>query len=144
MARHFILDVRKASYSPKAQYLVHVPKSLYAAGGAQRRFFEKEAIAKAYRKASGSVGFSRRKFRDAYSKAGFAEWPLDVLRHSFGTYRLPIMKAAESLAMEMGNSPVVIFRHYRRAMNEATALAYQHNTAGSPPATLRIAANDDP
>jgi hypothetical protein len=91
------------------------------------------------------VGFSRRKFRDAYSNAGFAEWPLDVLRHSFGTYRLPIMKSAESLALEMGNSPVVIFRHYRRAMNEATALAYFNIT---PQDRLRpalwIAANDDP
>jgi len=96
-----------------------------------------------YRKASGPVGFSRRKFRDAYSKAGFAEWPLDVLRHSFGTYRLPIMKSAESLALEMGNSPAVIFRHYRRAMNEATALAYFKITPQDRlrPA-LRIAAND--
>ena len=97
-----------------------------------------------YRKASGPVGFSRRKFRDAYSKAGFAEWPLDVLRHSFGTYRLPIMKSAESLALEMGNSPAVIFRHYRRAMNEATALAYFKITPQDRlrPA-LRIAAIDD-
>ena len=48
MARRFILEVRKAPYSPKAPYLVHVPKSLHAAEGAQRRFFEKEAIARAY------------------------------------------------------------------------------------------------
>jgi len=48
MARRFILEVRRAPYSPKAPYLVHVPKSLHAAEGAQRRFFEKEAIARAY------------------------------------------------------------------------------------------------
>jgi integrase len=77
-----------------------------------------------YRKKSGPIGFSRRKFREAYAKAGFKEWPLDVLRHSFGTYRLPILKSAESLALEMGNSPDVIFRHYRRAMSEANALGY--------------------
>jgi len=77
-----------------------------------------------YRKASGTIPFSRRKFRDAYRNAGFAEWPLDVLRHSFGTYRLPILKSAESLALEMGNSPDVIFRHYRRAMDEKTAAVY--------------------
>jgi len=77
-----------------------------------------------YRKEAGRIGFSRRKFREAYTKAGFAEWPLDVLRHSFGTYRLPILKSAEELALEMGNSPDVIFRHYRRAMNKATATAF--------------------
>ncbi|MDQ3622148.1 MAG: tyrosine-type recombinase/integrase [Verrucomicrobiota bacterium] len=77
-----------------------------------------------YRKEFGAITFSRRKFRDAYRKAGFAEWPLDVLRHSFGTYRLPILKSAESLALEMGNSPDVIFRHYRWAMDEETAGAY--------------------
>jgi hypothetical protein len=42
------LEVRKAPYSPNTPYLVHVPKSLHAAEGAQRRFFEKEAIAQAY------------------------------------------------------------------------------------------------
>jgi len=77
-----------------------------------------------YRKEAGRIGFSRRKFREAYARAGFAEWPLDVLRHSFGTYRLPILKSAEELALEMGNSPDVIFRHYRRAMNKATATAF--------------------
>lgn len=41
-----------------------------------------------------------------------------MLRHSFGTYRLPILKSAEALALEMGNSPDVIFRHYRRPMAE--------------------------
>ena len=68
--------------------------------------------------------FSRRKFRDAYRKAGFVKWPLDVMRHSFGTYRLPILKSADALALEMGNSPDVIFRHYRRVTDEATADAY--------------------
>jgi len=47
MPRHFVLEVRKAPYSPNTPYLVHVPKSLHAAEGAQRRFFEKKAIAQA-------------------------------------------------------------------------------------------------
>ena len=49
---------------------------------------------------------------------------MDVLRHSYGTYRLPILKSADALALEMGNSADVIFRHYRRPVNEATARAY--------------------
>ena len=49
---------------------------------------------------------------------------MDVLRHSYSTYRLPILKSADALALEMGNSADVIFRHYRRPVNEATARAY--------------------
>jgi integrase len=77
-----------------------------------------------YRSDDGSVYYSRRKFREAYKAAGMEEWKMDILRHSYGTYRLPILKSAEALALEMGNSPDVIFRHYRRPMNEATASAY--------------------
>lgn len=71
-----------------------------------------------------TVYYSRRKFREAYKAAGMDEWKMDILRHSYGTYRLPILKSADALALEMGNSPDVIFRHYRRPVNEAAASAY--------------------
>jgi integrase len=77
-----------------------------------------------YRSDDGSVYYSRRKFREAYKAAGMGEWKMDILRHSYGTYRLPILKSADALALEMGNSPEVIFRHYRRPTNEASASAY--------------------
>jgi integrase len=77
-----------------------------------------------YRSDDGSVYYSRRKFREAYKAAGMEEWKMDILRHSYGTYRLPILKSADALALEMGNSPGVIFRHYRRPMNEASAACY--------------------
>jgi integrase len=76
------------------------------------------------RRPSGPLGYSRRKFRDAYKAAGIDQWKTDVLRHSFGTFRLPILKSADALALEMGNSPAVIFRHYRRPMTEADAQKY--------------------
>jgi len=66
---------------------------------------------------------------------------MDILRHSYGTYRLPILKSAEALALEMGNSPDVIFRHYRRPMNEATAAAYFDLQPGIQPCSTR---NDVP
>jgi integrase len=90
---------------------------------------------------SGTVYYSRRKFREAYKAAGMPEWRMDVLRHSYGTYRLPILKSAEALALEMGNSPDVIFRHYRRPMNEATAAAYFDLQPGIQPCLTR---NDVP
>lgn len=77
-----------------------------------------------FRVDDGAVCYSRRKFREAYKAAGMNEWRMDVLRHSYGTYRLPILKSADALALEMGNSPDVIFRHYRRPVNEVSASAY--------------------
>jgi integrase len=76
------------------------------------------------RKQAGPIGYSRRYFRAAYAAVGIATWKNDVLRHSYGTYRLPILKSAEALALEMGNSPDVIFRHYRRPLGEQQGQEY--------------------
>lgn len=77
-----------------------------------------------FRSGDGAIYYSRRKFREAYRAAGMDAWKMDIVRHSYGTYRLPILKSADALALEMGNSPDVIFRHYRRPMNEVSASAY--------------------
>lgn len=50
--------------------------------------------------------------RAAANRAGF-EWAPNALRHSFGTYRLAITKNELQTALEMGNSPAMVFRHYR-------------------------------
>lgn len=42
------------------------------------------------------------------------KWPADVLRHSFGSYRLKQTEDRARTAEEMGNSPDIIKRHYRR------------------------------
>ncbi len=49
------------------------------------------------------------------------EWPRNVLRHSFISYRLPIVKSAEQVALEAGNSPTIIFKHYRELATEDDA-----------------------
>jgi integrase len=94
-------------------------------------------------KRAGTVYYSRRKFRETYKAAGMPEWTMDVLRHSYGTYRLPILKSADALALEMGNSPDVIFRHYRRPVSEASALAYFAITPDSLETELRTQAESD-
>ena len=91
------------------------------------------------RTGDGAICYSRRKFREAYRAAGMEHWKMDILRHSYGTYRLPILKSADALALEMGNSPDVIFRHYRRPMSEASARAF---FAIHPEGDLRPASND--
>lgn len=58
--------------------------------------------------------------KDYASKAG-VEWKPNALRHSFGTYRLALVKSESQVALEMGNTPSMIFGHYRALATEETA-----------------------
>lgn len=49
------------------------------------------------------------------------KWKLNGLRHSFGTYRLALVKSESQVALEMGNSPAMVFAHYRAITTEAQA-----------------------
>ena len=49
------------------------------------------------------------------------EWPRNVLRHSYISYRLPIVKSADQVALEAGNSAAIIFKHYRELATEKEA-----------------------
>ncbi len=49
------------------------------------------------------------------------EWPRNVLRHSFISYRIAIVKSADQVALEAGNSPSVIFKNYRELTTEDEA-----------------------
>ena len=53
--------------------------------------------------------------------AKFAPWPRNVLRHSFGSYHLVFHKNEVLTAAEMGNSPAVIFQHYRALVTSEAA-----------------------
>jgi len=48
-------------------------------------------------------------------------WSENGLRHSFGSYRLAAGVAEQQVANEMGNSPTIIIRHYRRLVTPAAA-----------------------
>jgi hypothetical protein len=41
------------------------------------------------------------------------KWKQNALRHSFITYRLAEIQDVNRVALEAGNSPQMIFRHYR-------------------------------
>jgi integrase len=53
-----------------------------------------------------------------------SEWPQNALRHSFGSYHLAQFNDAAKLALEMGNSPATIFRHYRQLVKLKQAERY--------------------
>jgi integrase len=53
-----------------------------------------------------------------------AEWPQNALRHGFGSYHLAQFNDAAKLALEMGNSPAMIFKHYRELVKPKDAEFY--------------------
>jgi integrase len=57
----------------------------------------------------------------ALAKALKIEWPRNALRHSFISYRIAKVKSADQVALEAGNSPTIIFKHYRELTTEDEA-----------------------
>jgi len=56
-----------------------------------------------------------------YAKAAGLEWPNNALRHSYATYRLAQCQDPARVALEMGNSPQMLFRNYRELADEKDA-----------------------
>lgn len=51
-------------------------------------------------------------------------WPHNALRHSFGSYHYAQYREENRTAAEMGNSPAVVFRHYRALVKREAADAF--------------------
>jgi integrase len=60
----------------------------------------------------------------ATSRAAGVPWKGNALRHSFASYRLAQTQSAAQVSLEMGNSPQVVFRHYRELVKPADAAAW--------------------
>jgi len=56
-------------------------------------------------------------------KSGVA-WKDNGLRHSFISYRLASIQNAAQVALEAGNSPAMVFKHYREIVRPAAALTW--------------------
>ena len=48
------------------------------------------------------------------------KWPSNALRHSYASYRLAATKNAAQVALEMGNSPTMVFTNYREVGPDET------------------------
>jgi integrase len=59
----------------------------------------------------------------AFAK-GHVRWPSNALRHSYATYRLAATQDAAKVALEMGNSPTMLFTNYRELADEHDAKAW--------------------
>jgi integrase len=60
----------------------------------------------------------------AQAKDIIGEWPTNGLRHSYATYRLAQCQDASRVALEMGNSPQMLFRNYRELADEQEARSW--------------------
>ncbi len=67
-------------------------------------------------------------FRKSYAAdkaaADLSDWPVNALRHSFGSYHVAQHNDIPALAVQMGNSPEIIERHYRKAVRPKEAHQY--------------------
>jgi integrase len=63
---------------------------------------------------------------DEEKKAGvkLTKWPQNSMRHSYGTYRLEQRHDAARVSLEMGNTPQVVFAHYRHLVKPKDAERY--------------------
>lgn len=60
----------------------------------------------------------------ACAKSVDVTWKRNALRHSFASYRLAQINDAPKVSYEMGNSPQMIFRHYRELVTPQDAAAW--------------------
>lgn len=49
------------------------------------------------------------------------QWPHNALRHSYISYRIAVVQSAAQVALEAGNSPAIIFKHYRELVTREEA-----------------------
>jgi len=52
------------------------------------------------------------------------KWKHNALRHSFISYRVAAIQNVAQVALEAGNSPQMIFRHYRELVRPADAVKW--------------------
>jgi hypothetical protein len=78
------------------------------------------SMRRASRKGSGRISkpFLFEAMRASKTKVA---WKTNGLRHSFISYRVALTKDVAAVALEAGNSPAMIYRHYRELATEAEA-----------------------
>jgi hypothetical protein len=107
------VEIKAAKAKTASRRLVPITPALRAwlepfrqkEGRVLQRVPDEFALAKNFRKAVGEI-------KDKNGKA-LLKIVHNGLRHSFITYRMAIVKNAGEVALEAGNSPRMIFEHYR-------------------------------
>ena len=64
------------------------------------------------------------RFRARACKGARVKWKRNALRHSFGSYRMEMVKNAGQVALEMGNSAAIVMKHYFDIVEARAAKEY--------------------
>jgi site-specific recombinase XerD len=118
------IEVKGLKAKTRQRRLVHISDNLH------------EWLA-THRKSKGAVAPERNidvlseRLRKLAEKAGIHPWPHNAMRHSFGSYFLGKTKDENLTGSEMGNSPGVVFRHYRAVVKDAAVAEYWSITPGN-------------
>jgi hypothetical protein len=64
----------------------------------------------------------------------------DILRHSYGTHRMAVVRNAHQVAEEMGNSVPIVRRHYDAVLESSKAALWWQIQPTTPRNVLRIPA----
>lgn len=67
-------------------------------------------------------------------------WPHNALRHSFGSYHYAKHRDENQTAAEMGNSPAMVFRHYRAVVTPDVATKFWNLLPSTAANVVRFAA----
>jgi integrase len=108
----------------------HITVAAHKSKTAQRRLVpilpNLSEYLRSYHRATGALFKGRAEERAiAFAKkSGINPWPVNCLRHSYASYRLAEIKDAARLALEMGNSPSMLFNNYRELADEHDAKAW--------------------
>ncbi len=94
-----------------------------------------------YRGLTGRLFNSRRDVDRAiaFAKEQGIDWPTNVLRHSYATFRLAAISDTARVALEMGNSPQKLMTNYRELADEHDAQAWFSIAPKHPKNVLAIA-----
>lgn len=55
---------------------------------------------------------------------GWSSWPKDILRHTCASHWIAIVPDAQKVALQLGNSPSVLLRHYRSIVTKEESEAF--------------------
>jgi integrase len=86
-----------------------------------------EGLRKRFDECRRNAGFGRPGTEtEEEKKAGvkLIKWPQNAMRHSYGSYRLAQCHDVARVSLEMGNSPQMVFDHYRELVKPKEAARY--------------------
>lgn len=114
---HRTIEVKGIKAKTRQRRLVHVSENLFE--WLKPHLREKGPITP-----ERNIDVFSERLRVAALRAEINPWPHNAMRHSFGSYFFAKTKDENLTASEMGNSPGVIFRHYRAVVKDADVAKY--------------------